>query len=198
MQSRDALSRNEANAASDAADDLSTSMNRGERLKAIEQKITKLKADADTKAAAAQSAAASAQQERDALNKLRADGESQRSTLESRKSELSDAAAQEAAQQVILQSQLDSLNEQWTAEQEAAAQQVQQVTPQGTTRPAGTTTPAQPSTPSQPAQPVTPSQPAQPSRRWRKPAQHIGKPQERAFRRRGAGSGTTGDSAIPA
>ena len=52
MQSRDALSRNEANAASDAADDLSTSMNRGERLKAIEQKITKLKADADTKAAA--------------------------------------------------------------------------------------------------------------------------------------------------
>ncbi len=163
MQSRDALSRNEANAASDAADDLSTSMNRGERLKAIEQKITKLKADADTKAAAAQSAAESAQQERDALNKLRADGESQRTALEGRKSELSDAAAQEAAQQVILQSQLDSLNEQWAAEQEAAAQQVQQVTPQGTTRPAGTMTPAQPSTPSQPAQPVTPSQPAQPS-----------------------------------
>ena len=157
MQSRDALSRNEANAASDAADDLSTSMNRGERLKAIEQKITKLKADADTKAAAAQSAAESAQQERDALNKLRADGESQRTALEGRKSELSDAAAQEAAQQVILQSQLDSLNEQWAAEQEAAAQQVQQVTPQGTTRPAGTTTPAQPSTPSQPSRPVTPS-----------------------------------------
>ena len=43
MQSRDALSRTEANAASDAANTLNTSMNRSERLSAIEKQIANLK-----------------------------------------------------------------------------------------------------------------------------------------------------------
>ena len=61
MQSRDALSRNEANAASSAATELNTSMNRSERLDAIEKQIATLKTQADNKAAAAQSAAETAQ-----------------------------------------------------------------------------------------------------------------------------------------
>lgn len=51
MQSRDALSRNEANAASSAATELNTSMNRSERLDAIEKQIATLKTQADNKAA---------------------------------------------------------------------------------------------------------------------------------------------------
>ena len=71
MQSRDALSRNEANAASSAATSLSTSKNRGERLAAIEKQIAVLKTQSDEKAASAQTAAETAQSERDALDKLR-------------------------------------------------------------------------------------------------------------------------------
>ena len=67
MQSRDALSRTEANAASDAANTLNTSMNRSERLSAIEKQIANLKTAADEKAASAQQAAASAQTQRDSL-----------------------------------------------------------------------------------------------------------------------------------
>lgn len=54
MQSRDALSRTEANAAADAANTLNTSMNRSERLAAIEKQIANLKTTADEKAASAQ------------------------------------------------------------------------------------------------------------------------------------------------
>ena len=57
-------------------------MNRGERLKAIEQRIAKLKSDADTKAAAALSAASEAQDVRDSLDALRVQGENRRTELE--------------------------------------------------------------------------------------------------------------------
>ncbi|MEO5420248.1 hypothetical protein [Bifidobacterium catenulatum] len=57
------------------------SMNRGERLKAIEQRIAKLKFDADTKAAAALSAASEAQDVRDSLDALRVQGENRRTEL---------------------------------------------------------------------------------------------------------------------
>ena len=46
-------------------------MNRSERLDAIEKQIATLKTQADNKAAAAQSAAETAQNERDALEQLR-------------------------------------------------------------------------------------------------------------------------------
>lgn len=81
MQSRDALSRTEANAASDAANTLNTSMNRSERLSAIEKQIANLKTAADEKAASAQQAAASAQTQRDSLDQLRAEGETRRAEL---------------------------------------------------------------------------------------------------------------------
>lgn len=58
------VAQEKADAANDAvaadANDLNVSMNRGERLKAIEQRIAKLKSDADTKVAAALSAASEA------------------------------------------------------------------------------------------------------------------------------------------
>ncbi|MDE5641118.1 MAG: CHAP domain-containing protein [Bifidobacterium castoris] len=172
MQSRDALSRNEANAASEAADGLSISMNRGERLKAIEARITKYKSDADEKSAAAQSAAADAQAKRDSLDAQRVKGEQIRADLESRKSELNTAAAQQAAETVMLQSQIDANNRKYQAEQAAEAERVRQQQAQGTTSPpantsTGTTTggsnAAAPSQPAQPAQPVTPTQPTQPT-----------------------------------
>ncbi len=123
MQSRDALSRTEANAASDAANTLNTSMNRSERLAAIEKQIANLKTTADAKAASAQQAAASAQTQRDSLDQLRAEGETRRAELESQQSQLNSSVAKQAAQTVILQSQVDSFNRQYAAEQAAAANQ---------------------------------------------------------------------------
>ena len=105
MQSRDALSRTEANAASDAANTLNTSMNRSERLSAIEKQIANLKTAADEKAASAQQAAASAQTQRDSLDQLRAEGETRRAELESQQSQLNGSVAKQAAQTVMLQSQ---------------------------------------------------------------------------------------------
>ena len=169
MQSRDALSRSEANAASETADGLSISMNRGDRLKAIETRITKYKSDADEKSSAAQLAAADAQAKRDSLDAQRVKGEQIRADLESRKSELSTAAAQQAAETVMLQSQIDANNRKYQAEQAAEAEHVRQQQAQGTTRPptntntgTNTTQPTQPVQPSQPTQPVQPSQPTQP------------------------------------
>lgn len=123
MQSRDALSRTEANAASDAANTLNTSMNRSERLAAIEKQIANLKTTADAKAASAQQAAASAQTQRDSLDQLRAEGETRRAELESQQSQLNGSVAKQAAQTVMLQSQVDSFNRQYAAEQAAAANQ---------------------------------------------------------------------------
>ena len=123
MQSRDALSRTEANAASDAANTLNTSMNRSERLSAIEKQIANLKTAADEKAASAQQAAASAQTQRDSLDQLSAEGETRRAELESQQSQLNGSVAKQAAQTVMLQSQVDSFNRQYAAEQAAAANQ---------------------------------------------------------------------------
>ena len=123
MQSRDALSRTEANAASDAANTLNTSMNRSERLAAIEKQIANLKTTADAKAASAQQAAASAQTQRDSLDQLRAEGETRRAELESQQSQLNGSVAKQAAQTVMLQSQVHSFNRQYAAEQAAAANQ---------------------------------------------------------------------------
>ncbi|MCR1994857.1 CHAP domain-containing protein [Bifidobacterium animalis] len=168
MQSRDALARNEANAASDAAVDLNTSMNRADRLKAIEKRVEQCKNDADQKSAAAHSAATQAQQEKSSLDKLRAAGESTRADLENQKSSLTTQAAQQAAQTVMLQSEIDAKNQQWAAEQAAAAAQVQEPEPQGTVEaPAAAapqpSVPQQTQTPSQPAQTQRPSTPSQPS-----------------------------------
>ncbi|MCH9276150.1 CHAP domain-containing protein [Bifidobacterium amazonense] len=138
MQTRDAIARTESNAASEAAVSLNTSMNRGERLAAIEQTIAELKVKADETAAAAETAAANAQSERDALDKLREEGEAKRAELEAQQEQITDASAKQAAQTVLLDSQIDSLNRKYAAEQAAAAAKPT-VGPQGTTRPAGST-----------------------------------------------------------
>ncbi|RSX54848.1 amidase [Bifidobacterium dolichotidis] len=150
MQSRDAISRNEANAASDAANELNTSMNRTERLEAIEKRITKLKSEADRKLATAQSTAAKAESERAQLDELRAKGESARASLEAQQSKLTSDKAKQAAQTVMLASQVDSFNRQYQKEQAEAASQVTPVGPQGPSQPVTPTPTPQP-------QPVTPT-----------------------------------------
>ena len=124
MQSRDALSRNEANAASSAATSLSTSKNRGERLAAIEKQIAVLKTQADEKAASAQTAAETAQSERDAWDKLRQEGEARRDELSSMIDSLDSQSAKQAAQTVLIASQVDSYNRQFQKEQQDAANRV--------------------------------------------------------------------------
>ena len=124
MQSRDALSRNEANAASSAATSLSTSKNRGERLAAIEKQIAVLKTQSDEKAASAQTAAETAQSERDALDKLRQEGEARRDELSSMIDSLDSQSAKQAAQTVLIASQVDSYNRQFQKEQQDAANRV--------------------------------------------------------------------------
>lgn len=88
-------------------------MNRADRHKAIEKRVEQCKNDADQKSAAAQSAATQAQQEKSSLDKLRAAGESTRADLENQKSSLTTQAAQQAAQTVRLQSEIDAKNQQW-------------------------------------------------------------------------------------
>lgn len=124
MQSKDALSRNESNAANDAASTLSTSMNRAQRLAAIEKRVAELKATADSKAESAKTAASEASSERSKLDKLRQQGEEARDRLQSQQSQISSAVAAQAAKTVMLESQLDSYNRQYAAQQAAAAAQV--------------------------------------------------------------------------
>ena len=114
------MSRNEANAASSAATSLSTSKNRGERLAAIEKQIAVLKTQADEKAASAQTAAETAQSERDALDKLRQEGEARRDELSSMIDSLDSQSAKQAAQTVLIASQVDSYNRQFQKEQQDA------------------------------------------------------------------------------
>lgn len=97
-------------------------MNRGERLKAIEQRIAKLKPDADTKAAAALSAASEAQDVRDSLDALRVQGENRRTELEGKQDQLQSDAAKQAVQTVLLQSKkIDDANRQYAQQQADAA-----------------------------------------------------------------------------
>lgn len=142
MQSRDALSRNEANAASSAATSLSTSKNRGERLAAIEKQIAVLKTQADEKAASAQTAAETAQSERDALDKLRQEGEARRNELSSMIDSLDSQSAKQAAQTVLIASQIDSYNRQYQKEQQDAANRVDTGNQGGTPTTPVTPTPA--------------------------------------------------------
>ena len=155
MQSRDALSRNEANAASSAATSLSTSKNRGERLAAIEKQIAVLKTQADEKAASAQTAAETAQSERDALDKLRQEGEARRNELSSMIDSLDSQSAKQAAQTVLIASQIDSYNRQYQKEQQDAANRVdtgnQGGTPSTPVTPTPTPTPTPAPTPTVPS-----------------------------------------------
>ena len=121
MQSRQAISRNEAQAADSAAVSLGTSMNRTDRLAAIKDQISKLKDAKDQAATAAQTAASDAQTQRDSLEQLRKDGDAKRTELEGMKDQLTDDVAAQAAQTVMLQSQVDSYNQQWQQEQADAA-----------------------------------------------------------------------------
>ena len=54
---------------------------------------------------------------------MRAEGETRRAELESQQSQLNSSVAKQAAQTVMLQSQVDSFNRQYAAEQAAAANQ---------------------------------------------------------------------------
>ena len=113
MQSQAAVTRSESNAATDAANELNTSMNRKDRLGAIEQKITQLKEQADQQAASAQQAASEASAKQTALQKLRDEGTAKREKLESQKSQLTTQSAKEAADIVAMKSQIDSWNNQY-------------------------------------------------------------------------------------
>ena len=120
MQSQAAVTRSESNAATDAANELNTSMNRKDRLGAIEQKITQLKEQADQQAASAQQAASEASAKQTALQKLRDEGTAKREKLESQKSQLTTQSAKEAADIVAMKSQIDSWNNQYNNSNNAA------------------------------------------------------------------------------
>ncbi|MCO6557867.1 MAG: CHAP domain-containing protein [Bifidobacterium sp.] len=123
MQSSAAVTRSEVNAANADANTLGTSMNRKQRLAAIETQISTLKDQADSQAASAQQAAESAQAQQSSLQALRDQGAQARESLESQKSSLTTQSAQQAAQIAILQSQIDAQNEQWANSQQVSASQ---------------------------------------------------------------------------
>lgn len=119
MQADAAVTRSEAAAANDAATNLNTSMNRKQRLEAIEQEITTLKTKADQEAATAQKAAEDAQAKQQELAALRDEGDKKRAELESKVAQLTDASAKEAAEAVLIKSQIDDYNKKIAAEQAA-------------------------------------------------------------------------------
>ena len=110
MQSDAAVTRSEANMANDAAGTLNSSMNRKQRLEAIEEQISSLKAKADQQQAVAQQAVAAAQAKQDHLQALRDQGTAARKQLESQKAALTTQSAREAAEIVATESMIDSLN----------------------------------------------------------------------------------------
>lgn len=108
LQSEAAVARSEANAANDAAVTLSNSMNRRQRLAAIETEIQKLKAKADSEAQSAQAAAKAASEKQRSLQSLRDQGTILRKQLESQKNSLTSQDAREAAEIIALKSQIDA------------------------------------------------------------------------------------------
>jgi surface antigen len=144
MQSSAAVARSESNQANKSANALSLSENREDRLDAIKQRIATLKQQADQQAATAKQAATDADAKQQQLTQLREQGTSERAQLESQKSQLSSAAAQQALQSVTLASQIDSLNQQYQAQQIEAARNAAHYASQGQSA-------ARPSTPSRPS-----------------------------------------------
>ncbi|WEV59585.1 CHAP domain-containing protein [Bifidobacterium sp. ESL0728] len=108
MQSQAAVKRSEANAADEDANTLNSSMNRKQRLDAIEEQISKLKVQADSDAATAQQAAQTAQAKQSSLQSLLSQGMSQRDYLQSQSSQLTTDSARAAAQMVSLKAQIDA------------------------------------------------------------------------------------------
>lgn len=112
MQSEAAVTRSEANAADAAATSLNTSMNRKQRLTAIEDEITQLKAQADEQAASAQQAATAAAAKQQELQTLRDESSAARTELEAQKKNLTSQSAKEAAELVSMKAEIDS----WSAQ----------------------------------------------------------------------------------
>lgn len=137
MQSATAVSRNESENANSAANDLSLSKNREQRLAAIEDEITNLKNQADAEAASAKQAASDAAAKAAQLAALRDEGTQKRAALQAQQASLQSSSAKEAAADLIVQSQVDSYNQQWSAQQAAAARNAaaNASRAQGTTRP---------------------------------------------------------------
>lgn len=144
MQSSAAVARSESAQADHSANLLSLSENREDRLDAIRQRVATLKQEADQRAASAKQASDDAAAKQAQLAQLREQGDAERTQLESQKSQLSSAAAQQALQSVALASQIDSLNQQYAAQQAAAARNAAAYASQGQST-------ARPSTPSRPS-----------------------------------------------
>lgn len=117
MQADAAVTRSEANAANDAANVMNTSMNRRQRVVAIENQITQLKTQADSQAVTAQQAAEIAQSKQSQLLALQQQGNAERASLQQQKSGLTTKAAQQAADIVTIKSQLDAYNQQYANNQ---------------------------------------------------------------------------------
>lgn len=108
MQSDAAIARSESNAAHNAAITLNTSMNRKQRLAAIEVEITKLKKKADEQVQSAQVAEKEAKNKQKYLQDLRDKGQEIRKQLESQKGSLASQQAREAAEIVKMKSAIDA------------------------------------------------------------------------------------------
>lgn len=119
MQSDAAAARSASNTADAAATTLNTSMNRQQRLDAIEQQIAKLKEQADSQAAAAQKASQDAAAKQSSLEALQVKDSSVRQQLESKKSSLTSQSAKEAAEIVSLQAELAEMAAKAAAEEAA-------------------------------------------------------------------------------
>lgn len=136
MQSSAAVARSEAAQADKSANLLSLSENREERLSAIRQRIAALKQQADTRAVKAKQASDAAAAKQQHLRDLRDQGTAERQQLEVQKSQLTTAASRQALESVTLDSQIDSLNQQYQAQQIEAARRAAAYAAQSQSAPA--------------------------------------------------------------
>ncbi|RBP98309.1 CHAP domain-containing protein [Bifidobacterium aemilianum] len=121
MQADASVARSESNLAKDSAGDLNVSMNRRERLAAIENRISALKKQADDQDAAAQRAVEDASAKQLQLQSLRDQGNATKASLEQQKSSLTSRSAKEAADIVAMKAEIDLAAQQQAAQAAAAA-----------------------------------------------------------------------------
>lgn len=119
MQTNSAVARVEANEADDAAHTLSASLNRRQRLEAIEQRVSSLKQQADSASAAAQSAADQAQQKAAGLARLQEQSQQKQAELTAMQSQLTTQEAREAVAVLQAQQAVEQYNRQLAAQRAA-------------------------------------------------------------------------------
>lgn len=161
MQVRHTIARYEAGTANDSAEIMTASMTEGQRLDAIEKRISVLAQREAEQAARAQQQAQVAEAKTAELKNLYEQGNAQATAFQSELNQLKSQKAREAAKSLILQAQITAMNAQYMqqqaeAQRNAARNAIRQQGTLGPVRPSHAGAPVAPVSPVAPVAPVAP------------------------------------------